>query len=73
MTALTKVQLDDLFRFCHDIGMFANDRPINPTTNHDGSCDHRTAFCDATCYNVKLYKMYPTMAKHTQHLSLIHI
>jgi len=63
MTALTKTQFNDLFRYCGDIGMFANDRPINDTENHEGSCVHRTDYCDVTCYNVKLYKMYPDMAK----------
>lgn len=53
----------DLFRWCSDIGMYASDRPINDTVNHTGSCDHRTSFCDDTCYNVKLYKLYPNMAK----------
>ena len=43
-------------RWCEDIGMFAYDRPI-PT-----SCVHKTAFCDAKCFNVKLYKLYPAMA-----------
>jgi len=60
---ISTAQFNDLFRFCDDIGMFANDRPINDTENHTGSCDHRTPFCDDTCYNVKLYKMYPDMAK----------
>ena len=53
----------DLFRWCGDIGQFASDRPINDTVNHTGSCVHRTPFCDRDCYNVKLYRLYPNMAK----------
>jgi hypothetical protein len=55
--------MKDLFRWTEDIGMFATDRPINDTENHAGTCDHRTPYCDDTCYNVKLYKMYPNMSK----------
>ena len=62
MTVTTQ-ELNDLFRHCADIGMAATDRPINDTENHTGSCDHRTDYCDDTCYNVKLYKLYPNMAK----------
>jgi len=43
-------------RWCKDIGMFAFDRPI-PT-----SCVHKTAFCEKTCFNVKLYKFYKNMS-----------
>jgi len=60
---VTTTELNDLFRYCEDIGMFATDRPINHTDNHFGSCVHRTDYCDETCYNVKLYKLYPNMAK----------
>ena len=60
--SVTTTELNDLFRYCEDIGMFATDRPINATENHEGSCDHRTDYCDETCYNVKLYKIYPKMA-----------
>lgn len=60
--SVTTAELNDLFRYCEDIGMAATDRPINDTKNHEGSCDHRTDYCDETCYNVKLYKMYPKMA-----------
>ena len=60
---LTTEKLNDLFRWCEDIGMFATDRPINDTENFKGSCDHRTPYCDVTCYNVKLYKLYPNMSK----------
>ena len=60
---VTTTELNDLFRYCEDIGMFSTDRPINATENHEGSCDHRTDHCDETCYNVKLYKLYPNMAK----------
>jgi len=60
--SVTTAELNDLFRYCKDIGMAATDRAINNTKNHEGSCDHRTDYCDETCYNVKLYKMYPKMA-----------
>lgn len=60
---ITNEQWNDLFRYCEDIGMFVSDRPINDTENHKGSCLHKTDYCDETCYNVKLYKMYPNMAK----------
>tara|TARA_R110000764_G_scaffold60110_3_gene129290 strand:+ start:1888 stop:2598 length:711 start_codon:yes stop_codon:yes gene_type:complete len=60
--SVTTAELNDLFRYCEDIGMAATDRPINDTKNHEGSCDHRTVYCDETCYNVKLYKIYPKMA-----------
>jgi hypothetical protein len=43
-------------RYCADIGMPAIDRPI-PIT-----CVHATDFCFKTCYNQKLYKLYPAMA-----------
>jgi len=59
---VTNAELNDLFRWTDDIGMFATDRPINDTANHEGSCIHRTDFCDLTCYNMKLYKMYKNMA-----------
>ena len=52
MTVTTK-EYNDLFRYCDDIDMFAWDRPINDTENHKGTCDHRTDYCDKTCYNVK--------------------
>ena len=61
MTVTTK-ELNDLFRECKDIGMAASDRPINDTKNHEGSCIHRTDYCDQTCYNIKLYNMYENMA-----------
>ena len=53
--------MKDLFRWCDDIGMFSTDRPINDVGSVSGSCDHRTDYCDVTCYNVKLYRMYPAM------------
>ena len=59
---VTNAELNDLFRWTPDIGMFATDRPINDTANHEGTCIHRTDFCDQTCYNMKLYKMYKAMA-----------
>jgi len=58
--------IKDLFRYCDDIGMFASDRPINDVGSVKGSCDHRTSFCDDTCYNVKLYRMYPNMGKRDE-------
>ena len=57
----TTTELNDLFRWCDDIGQFAIDRPINDTNNHQGSCVHKTEFCKATCFNNKLYKLYPKM------------
>ena len=43
--------------------MWAIDRPINDVGDVNGSCVHRTSFCDASCYNVKLYKMFKGMAQ----------
>ena len=57
----TNKELADLFRWCEDIGQFATDRPINDTLNHQGSCIHKTEFCSNTCFNNKLYKLYPKM------------
>ena len=57
----TTTELNDLFRWCDDIGQFAIDRPINDTNNHQGSCVHKTEFCMATCFNNKLYKLYSKM------------
>lgn len=58
-------QVRDLLRWCEDIGMFATDRPINdiPGTGVEGSCVHATDFCKGSCYNVKLYTMYPNMVE----------
>ena len=58
----------DLLRWCDDIGMFTTDRPINDieiggVKFAEGSCVHRTEFCNKTCYNIKLYKLYPAMAQ----------
>lgn len=39
-----------------DIGMFTINRPIAT------SCVHKTAHCEANCYNNKLYKVYKNMA-----------
>ena len=50
-------------RWCKDIKMWAIDRPINDVGDVNGSCVHRTSFCDTSCYNVKLYKMIKGMAK----------
>ena len=61
MTTITVAELNDLWRWCEDIGQFSTDRPINDTKNHEGSCIHRTPFCNITCYNNKLYKLYPNM------------
>ena len=44
-------------RWCNDIGMFAIDRPI------DKSCIWKTEECEETCFNNKLYKLYPNMHK----------
>ena len=61
MTTITVAELNDLWRWCEDIGQFSTDRPINDTKNHEGSCIHRTPFCNTTCYNLKLYNIYPNM------------
>ncbi len=50
-------------RWCKDIKMWAIDRPINDVGDVNGSCVHRTSFCDTSRYNVKLYKMFKGMAK----------
>jgi len=42
-------------RFCDDIGLWAIDRPI------PASCVHATDYCETSCYNLKLYRLYPTM------------
>ena len=42
-------------RFCSDIGMFTLDREIAT------SCVHKTEFCKKTCFNNKLFKVYPAM------------
>ena len=59
-------QLVDLFRWCNDIDMYASDRPINDVGDVEGSCVHRSRFCDDTCFNIKLYRMYPNMGKRDQ-------
>lgn len=43
--------------------MFTIDRPINdiPEWGVEGTCDHRTEFCNTTCYNIKLYRIFPDM------------
>ena len=46
--------LKDTIRYCEDIGMFALDFPTF-------TCRFRTAFCNANCYNVKLYRLYKGM------------
>ena len=56
------MQVKEYVRHCEDIGMFSTDRPINDVGDTEGSCLHRTPYCDEKCYNVKLYKMYPNMA-----------
>mgnify|MGYP003139501102 FL=1 len=55
--------MDNTLRWCADIGMWVLDRPINdiPNTNITGSGVNRTSFCDVTCYNLKLYRMFPAM------------
>ncbi len=42
-------------RHCADIDMFTIDRSI------EQSCVHRTPYCNAKCYNFKLYRIYPNM------------
>jgi len=58
----------DIVRWCEDIGMFATDRPINDvvvgtTLLAEGSCVHASSFCKPTCFNLKLYRIYPNMLK----------
>ena len=36
-------------RWCKDIKMWAIDRPINDVGDVNGSCVHRTSFCDTSC------------------------
>ena len=65
----TKNELNDMIRWGGDIGMFQIDRPINDISLDDGtivrgSCNRfKTSYCSDTCYNLKLYRMYPNMAK----------
>ena len=47
--------METTLRYCEDIGMYAYDRQIS------ASCVHATDFCRATCFNDKLYKLYPAM------------
>ena len=68
---VTNAELSDLFRWCDDIAMFSTDRPINDTENHKGSCVHKTDYCDATCYNVKLYRMYANMSKRDDRIETV--
>ena len=42
-------------RYCEDIGQWAIDRKIST------SCVWKTEFCDKTCYNNKLFDIYPAM------------
>lgn len=42
-------------RYCEDIAMWAIDRKIST------SCVWKTDFCDQTCYNNKLFDLYPAM------------
>ena len=37
MVTITTQELNDLFRWCDDIDMFATDRPINDTKDFEGS------------------------------------
>ena len=63
----TKNELNDMIRWGGDIGMFQIDRPINNIPLADGtfiqgSCNkYKTSFCSETCYNNKLYRLYPNM------------
>ena len=63
----TKNELNDMIKWGGDIGMFQIDRPINNIPLADGtfiqgSCNRfKTKYCAETCYNLKLYRMYPNM------------
>ena len=50
-------------RWCKDIRQWTIDRPINDVGDVNGSCVHRTPFCNDKCYNIKLYKMFKGMAQ----------
>ena len=69
MASLTTAEVNDLFRWTSDIGMFSSDRPINDIKLDDGtviegSCNSfKTEYCEEECYNVKLYRMYENMTK----------
>ena len=58
-----------MIRWMADIAMFGIDRPINDISLDDGtivrgSCNRfKTKYCADTCYNLKLYRLYPNMAK----------
>lgn len=45
------------WRSCSDIGMVALDR------SRERSCVHATAFCRATCFNVKLERVFPLSSR----------
>ena len=62
---LNSLELHDLFRQCADIGMLSTVRPIS------FSCVHKTDFCGTTCYNFKLYKMYPKMYDREERSEII--
>ena len=47
--------LASVLRWSDDIGMHTIDRRIST------SCVHKTTFCEQTCYNNKLFKIYPAM------------
>ena len=63
----TKNELNDMIRWMADIGMFGMDRaidniPLADGTFVQGSCNkYKTPFCEKTCYNNKLYRLYPKM------------
>ena len=50
-------------RYCSDIGMWAIDRPIFDLAEEKikGSCVWASDFCFSSCFNLKLYKLYPNM------------
>jgi len=50
-------------RYCPDIALWAFDRPINDIIDAaiKGSCVWMSEYCKHTCYNLKLYKLYPAM------------
>jgi hypothetical protein len=56
-TTAAAAAVNSEIRFCDDIGMFVWDRP------RSASCVHRTAFCNAHCYNGKLERIFKLAPK----------
>lgn len=48
-----KSAIASAIRFCKDIGMFCVDFPMH-------TCVYRTQFCNANCYNRKVYRIHDT-------------